>query len=182
MRWFLTFLILLSLISCAKPEVTRICFIGDSIVARWDLMASFPNHYTENLARSGAGISYLQEKKGCAKGKILVVLIGTNDCDSFYDDYAENYIDTIKQLDAELTYVISILPRSYPGDAYNINTTICGMNQQIRFLVEQNGWIYLNAYPLMINEEGICINYFSDGLHLSQHGYEVLNKLVRDAI
>ncbi len=180
MKYILHFFVLLVLISCEQINDSVLCFIGDSIVARWDLKESFPNYITENLGHSGAGINYLLECKSHASGKSIIVLIGTNDIDSFEDGYAERYTSYINSIGAKRTIVISILPRNYSDDDENVNSEILKINTQIKKYVEKYGWIYVDAYPHMMINNRICESLYTDGLHLSKHGYEILSNSVKD--
>lgn len=162
-------------------------FIGDSLIARWDLQESFSSFATTNLGQSGAGIDYIESHAGTMVGRNIVVIIGTNDSwkmsDQYRDEYAKQYINAIIALNANKIYLYSVLPRDFDGDPDLINDDIDAFNKIIMNAVSQYSNIkYLNVYNDFIGNDGmIKEEYYSDRLHLSIPGYETLtNKLMQE--
>lgn len=169
----------MAVMSCQKEGFNEVSFIGDSIVARWDIKKFFPSTVCENKGLSGSGLDYIQSNSGCMKGKTAVVLFGTNDIEQFSEAYTEAYIQAIRNLLASRTVVISILSRARKGDDENINGFIALFNDDVKRKCASNGWQYVDAYDVMQNGGNIVWKYFSDGLHLSEQGYEVLSDELR---
>jgi lysophospholipase L1-like esterase len=56
------------------------------------------------------------------------------------------------------------------------NRRIQAMNEQLEYLAESEGVLYLNLYPLFADEQGQLKTEFStDGLHLNRRGYALWN-------
>lgn len=156
-----------------------VAFIGDSEVAKWDLQCYFPYLETINSGKGGSGLQYIQEHSGCMQGKKVVVQFGTNDLRRFDNAYADKYIDAVAALDADETYVISMFPRCFKGDAAQVNDVILSMNLSIRQRAESQGWVYVDVFPLLKTDDDINWNYYTDGLHLNEDGYELISDELR---
>jgi len=159
------------LASCEKEEMHELCFIGDSNVERWDLQRYFPSFITRNYGKGGSGIDYVSGFSETLKDKSVVVLTGTNDIDKIGDEYMGKYIQTIENLNANKVLVVSILPRI---SADIKNERILELNDAIGALVKGKGWHYIDMTDRLMEGQDILWEYYSDGLHLSEHGYELL--------
>lgn len=168
-----------TLISCSKNEEKWIAFIGDSEIARWDLQTYFPTRLTENMGVSGSGLLYIKSLAGNMQGKDAVVLFGTNDLAWAYegniDEYVSQYITAVKKLAAQRTFVISIFPRCFKGDAEDINRKIESLNEKIKLSATTQDLIYINVFPLMLKDGTLNMQYSYDGLHLNDLGYELVS-------
>lgn len=169
---------ILCLTGCTKDMENKVCFVGDSEIARWDLQSYFPTLLTENKGVSGSGLKYIQEIAGCMQGKETVVLFGTNDLQWAYsgniDNYVDEYVAAVKALDADKTYLISIYPRCFAGDDNGINQKIELLNQKIKDAVTGSEIVYIDVYPLMLKDGNLNMQYSYDGLHLNPFGYELV--------
>lgn len=182
LRYIFTLIPLLGFQAC-DSDVTTYNFIGDSIVTRWDLQASFPVLVTRNFGLSGSGVKYLEDKHGRFDGAIVTVLSGTNDYRSVTssieaEKYALRYVDAIVGLGASRTYVLSILPRAFSDDNEHTLPTISMINQAISReirLRENPSIVYLDVYDDFLDKNGhFNMNLSYDGLHLNPEGYEIL--------
>lgn len=171
------------LFSCNTEDNRRLVFLGDSLVARWDLEVSFPSYVVENKGISGSGIDSFSKYKNQYIGTDIVVIIGTNDLGRISDDnieeYAQNYLEQIVSTGAESIYLFSILPRNFANDSTDINDKIERLNDLIKCGAENYGdIIYIDAYSCLKDNEGIAPQYSYDGLHMSPYGYEKLSQLL----
>lgn len=171
------------LMSCSTEDDIHLVFIGDSIIARWDLEESFPTYIVENKGVSGSGIETVANYAHKCNGKDIVVMVGTNDLYDFDDltiiDYAKIYLEQIVETNATTIYLYSILPRNFEGDSPSINQRIERLNSMIQRESEKYGnVVYIDAYSFFIADGDINPQYSYDGLHLSPYGYEVLSKLL----
>lgn len=178
----LLFCVFFLLMACNDSLEERIIsFIGDSEVAKWDLQRYFPTWRTENLGKGSTGLAYIKENAGCMRGKIAVVQFGTNDIGLFDKGYADEYVAAIAALGATQTFVISIFPRSSFSNNTQ-NEKIIAMNDAIHQRVDSMGWTYINVYPSLLDGDVIYWDYYTDGLHLSPHGYAVISEKVRNVL
>lgn len=173
---------------------SRYHFVGDSLVVRWSLTASFPMLITYNHGFSGSGLAYMQENAGIAEGGTAVVLSGTNDLyelntDKVIDTYAEAFIDAALNLGGERTYIISLLPRYFINESYELSIELT--NRAIRLnnalkdkilAADQQGKDtdkiieFVDVFPYLTGPSDQIINwqYYNDGLHLNKEGYSLV--------
>lgn len=176
------FAVLFLLSSCSDDvKDARLDFVGDSIVARWDLAEYFPSRLVYNYGKSGAGIEYLESLAGRFAGRNVVVMIGTNNNYLFVepdrDDYARRYVDAITALDAKRVYLYSVLPRDFTSDRDDVNDDIAEFNAVVKHIVESMpAIVYMDVYDDFLHDGKIDFQLYSDKLHLSPYGYEILTK------
>lgn len=162
-------------------EETTLTFVGDSIISRWDLQSYFSSLATTNLGRSGAGIDYIERMAGSMRGKNVVILIGTNNNNSFRNEttrkeFEQRYIAAINALEAKKIYLYDVLPREFHNDDAGVNDYIRMFNNDIaEYVSTRPDIVYMKLFDLFIADNNhINQQYYNDGLHLSPEGYEVL--------
>ena len=176
------FAVLFLLSSCSDDvKDARLDFVGDSIVARWDLAEYFPSRLVYNYGKSGAGIEYIESLAGRFAGRNVVVMIGTNNNYLFVEpdreDYARRYVDAITALDAKRVYLYSVLPRDFTSDRDDVNDDIAEFNAVVKHIVESMpAIVYMDVYDDFLHDGKIDFQLYSDKLHLSPYGYEILTK------
>ncbi|WP_289159485.1 GDSL-type esterase/lipase family protein [uncultured Muribaculum sp.] len=176
------FAVLFLLSSCSDDvKDARLDFVGDSIVARWDLAEYFPSRLVYNYGKSGAGIEYLESLAGRFADRNVVVMIGTNNNYLFVEtdreDYARRYVDAITALDAKRVYLYSVLPRDFTSDRDDVNDDIAEFNAVVKHIVESMpAIVYMDVYDDFLHDGKIDFQLYSDKLHLSPYGYEILTK------
>lgn len=168
---------------------TTLTFIGDSIIARWDLQNSFSSLITYNLGISGSGVIYIEEQAGKMAGRNVVVLTGTNDNKVFKDDelrhsYQQRYLDAITNMNADIIYLYEVLPRSFSSDDSVINEYIRKFNSEIaRQIAGNDKIVYLRVFDDFLDSDGdLNWQYFYDGLHPNAEGYEILANALFDKL
>lgn len=154
-------------------------FIGDSIIARWDIDEYFPTWQTYNYGVPGAGIDYIEGNADRFVGKQLVVVIGSNDINHMsperIEKYVERYMSAIKGLGASKMYLFSLHPRNFSSDLIDVNKDVADFNNRIRIRVSQETYIeYLDVYHDFLHEGEPNPKLYYDRLHLSPYGYEIL--------
>ena len=55
-------LLILSLGACSEEKEGELCFVGDSLVAGWDVKDAFPTWIVRNDGVSGGGYCYLESE------------------------------------------------------------------------------------------------------------------------
>lgn len=173
--------------ACDKEEKGDLTFIGDSLVARWDLDEYFPHYEHTNLGLGGSGIDYVAQTTAGHTYQNLIVLTGTNDSHCFtpeaIDGYVSKYIDIISSIDAETVYLYSVLPRQFTGDNPEINDKIRNFNMMVKNgIADIPHIVYLDAFDLFMRGSEINPALYSDRLHLSRDGYEILTSLLKSKL
>ncbi|MBR4118548.1 MAG: hypothetical protein IKK64_00535 [Bacteroidales bacterium] len=172
-------LFFLIICGCKNEDERWLSFIGDSEVARWDLQFYFPNLLTENKGKSASGIDYIKSMAYSMTGKDVVVLFGTNDIykltnEAKLNEYVAEYINAITSLNADNTYLISILPRNFNNEGKGINKKIEELNDRIKQEAIKQNITFVDVYSKLLKDESINMQYSYDGLHLNNYGYELL--------
>lgn len=164
-----------------------LCFVGDSLIARWDLNFFFPARLTRNDGVSGSGVQYLESLGGKYAGGRVVVLSGTNDLAlvPLGDEqaYAERFVEAVSNLGAERVIVISIPPRSknWCHNELDDNTRIKSMNACIaRQCGTRPNFTYVDVFDQLVSDGFLYGGYTHDGLHLSEPGYEIITKNLKN--
>lgn len=175
--------------SCSfyENEEKDLAFIGDSIVARWDVQEYFPSRLVENYGVSGSGIEYIESKRGFFSNQHVVVIIGTNDLKNLHTSeqenlYAQRYVNAIYNLGGYKIFLFSIFPRNFENDEVGMNEKIVRVNSQIKKLIESTPIVYLDVYDVFFKDASIDMQLSYDGLHLSPYGYEILSSKLKDLL
>jgi len=181
-------LIFISFSGCSsKFEENKYVFIGDSIVAGWDLEYNFPYLDVVNLGKNGATISDSDYISSCLdmKQTVVISLIGTNDIATYKGiTLSEDSLNEIVSLyrlhiinsSAINFIVISILPRS-GTNAVRMNVQIKKLNEKLKNMTKEiPNVVFLDVFNYFIGPDGFLdINYTVDGIHLNIYGYELLS-------
>ncbi len=173
-------------------EQGQIVFIGDSIFEFYDTDKFYPDHtvYNRGIAgdRSNHVLDRLDDNALVLNPSIILIHVGTNDIGAKlgYDIILANYkkiIDKIHAHDANTKILIdSIYPindqaRYFYGRIYGTreNYQILELNRQLKKLAENNDCIFIDNYVLLTDNDGkLARENTTDGLHLSQKGYELV--------
>lgn len=168
------------LAACSKELDNEIYFVGDSLIARWDLQKSFPTCETHNDGVSGTGIRYIESKKNTYHNCTIVALSGTNDVFSERSDlesYVFRYINALKTTGASSVYILSIPPRLYNEN--DINKYIVSLNRLLQEQCKRSGMTFVDVYDDLCREETLNSQYTLDGIHLNEYGYEIITKKIK---
>lgn len=186
---FFTFLTMgLVLCSCSRTDLSEMIFIGDSLVAKWDVADAFPGWITVNNGRSGCSVDYLDSFKNDMSGKDVTVIVGTNDSylfdDSHMREYAERYVGIICGLDASHVYLFSILPRGDVSYDDKRNMRIKKMNDLIKeSTAGMPAVTYIDVFDVFLCDGGLRADlYEPDLLHVNASGYCVLKQKLLDSL
>lgn len=163
---------------------TPLCFIGDSMVANWDVERYFPNRMVENKGKDGIGIADLDAISFTESMTNVVVLIGTNDLNTpmtneELNSYATQYITSVCQLKANRFVLVSILP-----------TANVLKNQRIEYInkricIDVSGLTaveFVDCYDNFLRDGKIKEELTRDGTHLNDYGYTLLTDLIKEEL
>lgn len=125
---------------------------------------------------------YTLEQKLSSKsyGKIYIMMglneIGWPDPEVFTEYYADLINQIRRACPGAVIYVQSILPvsaeRSVQGDDIS-NENIRKFNGYIQKMAERNGWVYLNVWEAIANDDGVLdADATPDGIHFGTHYME----------
>ena len=155
----------------------NIIFLGDSITAWNSELKNIEN--SENFGVPGFIsrdiVWQLQgDDEETISGNTVCLMIGVNDI--MMGISLEKIISNIKEIISmlEKRFEKIILISVLPIDNLNMNKEIKELNKNIKKI---ENIIFLDLYNIFLNEHGIIdYRFTTDGAHLSNYGYEILNK------
>jgi lysophospholipase L1-like esterase len=184
----------------AKPGERRVVFFGDSITDMWALDNSFPGRGYLNRGISGQTTPQMllrfREDVIALQPAVVLVLAGTNDIagntgpmtleeiESNYETMAElARLHGIQIVFASVTPVNNYAPRSLGLYLTRPKEKILALNSWLKKYCAENGWIFLDYYSSMLDEQGMMRKELSaDGLHPNAAGYAIMAPLAQAAV
>ena len=168
------------------PGETDVVFLGDSLTDGCDLSLYYPEYTTLNRG-IGADTTVGLEKRldvsvYAVKPKVVVMLIGANNCSTMFDNY-ENILISLKENLLESKIILVSLTSM--GGTWGKNNNLAAFNNvKIRALAEKYDFEFVDVYTPLLNFETneIYEEYTSDGGHLTHEGYLVLTGEIKTAI
>ena len=179
------------------PE--NILFLGDSITECYDLDKYYDGF---NVVNSGISSNKTYDILNNMKERVykynpskIFILIGTND---FLENKTnEEIINNIKKIINEISknrpeskiYLESIYPVNNTDDEkvnHSVvknrkNEDIKKINKQLKKFSEKKKIVYIDMYSLLEDKDGnLKINYTKEGLHMSDEGYDVITKKIKE--
>lgn len=165
----------------ADKEVD-VAFIGDSLTEYYDVENYYPDFIVVNRGIGGDKTFGLEDRLQVSAyditPKVIVMLIGTNNLYTMFDNY-ERIVKSIREtLPNTDLVIISLLPMG--GEYGKKNETIVRNNVEIERIANLHRCTYVDAYNLLLNPETneIRNTYTLDGVHLTDKGYVVLTSAI----
>ena len=179
-------LLLSALGACSGEPEGELYFVGDSLVAGWDVREAFPTYIVRNDGVSGARLEDILTWNLDYRDKDVVMLVGTNNLgeivnestrEQAIEDFVEEYRLTIETLAPRKVFVISILPRNFDSDAPDLNLCIEEVNFALSQMInELSNGVFVDMHDDFLYKDKLNMDYSLDGLHLNDLGYNILSK------
>lgn len=182
--------------SQAQPTAV---FIGNSITQHW--YAKRPDFFTANnyVGRGISGqttpqfLSRFRADVIALNPKIVVINGGVNDIAENTGDYDPDFTFGNIQSMAELAQangiaviLTSVLPASHipwRTEIANVPEKISALNADIKAYAARKGFEYLDYYTHMVDEQkAMTALYTSDGVHVTDDGYRIMEAMVKQRI
>ena len=179
----------------------NVIFLGDSITEGYNLDSFYQipsinsgvsGYCTDDIIKNLKDFVYIYNPTK------VILLIGTNDI-RFRDYGNEGIVNNIKTIIKSIKenrsyakiYVESIYPISnidnpkinhaMVGD--RTNSTIIEINEMIKDLCKEEKVEYIDLFKDLQDEEGnLNLDYTKDGLHMSEEGYELITKKIKETV
>ena len=162
--------------------------LGDSL-SQWypnDLLLG--NQLWLNQALSGdntRGILRRLDDMGQTRPSVIYLMAGINDLKQGVSrqEIIRNFSQIVTRLQQRHPQAQIVIQSVLPTQSVPIgNDRIAALNQQLASLAAQKGAVYLDVHRWMVDETGqMTPRLTTDGLHLSQSGYEVWQQVLRQA-
>lgn len=172
----------------------RVVFLGDSLTAQWDLVASFPGKPYVNAGVSGNTAEQMVvrfRRDVVAQGPTtVIVLAGINDIGGMTGYRSNEEIESALQSICDLAaanriavVIATLLPDRDPYLVSHPMARIQAVNELVRAFAARRHLTLVDSYPVMLGPDGLLdASVTTDGLHLNATGYARLIPLVKYAI
>lgn len=184
-----------------EEKSENVVFLGDSITEGYDLEKFYEvpsinsgvsGYCTDDIIKNLKDFVYIYNPTK------VILLIGTNDI-RFKDYGNKGIVNNIKIIIDEIRenrpyakiYVESIFPINNKDDekinhgmvADRKNSNIMEINEMIKDLCKEEKVDYIDLFKELQDEEGnLKLDYTRDGLHMSEEGYELITKKIKETV
>lgn len=169
-------------------------FLGDSLVANYDLFSFYQGYKLVNSGHGGDRtkdiLNQMYERVYRYNASDVIIELGTNDInDNQTPDYiANNIFQIVKQIKdynpESNIYIQSIYPSRESWGKTDNNQRREETNKLLKEYCKQNNITYIDVYESLREEDSRKIKeeYVVDGLHLNEKGYEVVTKVIKGVL
>jgi lysophospholipase L1-like esterase len=169
-----------------------ILFIGDSLVEYHDWQRRFPQHDIINLGVAGETVEGLLSRIGeiisnVSRPDLIFIMSGINNIAMDDDGFFVPYRKVLEQLSEAYSgtkiFIHSLLPTL---NDWISTEPIDRANNFLKHVAMETGVEFLDLHSFFLDESGKVIEEFllSDGVHLSEKGYDrwsrVLEKIITE--
>jgi lysophospholipase L1-like esterase len=167
-------------------EPLDLIFIGDSLMEYFDWAARLPFHRVANLGVSGETVSWLLERilrvtGAHPKADVVFIQSGINDVSMDETSIAGPYravVDALRAAYPDARIVVtSLLPTLLPWLKPEV---IDLLNSRLRSMASEAGQSvdFLDVHREFMAHGNLADLLMPDGIHVSEHGYEVWAEMV----
>lgn len=163
-----------------------VAFIGDSLTDWYDVASYYPEFSVANRGIAGDttyGVERrLQTSLFDIQPRVVVMMIGTNNLDTMFENYRDILRALRKNLPDAQIVILSVPPTGAPFYA-DRNAQIVKNNAKLKALVEGYGFTYVDVHTPLLDENGeLRAAYTVEGLHFTPEGYEVITATVKPVL
>lgn len=169
-----------------------IVFFGDSLIKRGEFDSLFPDKTICNLGLDGEPVIKMADRvdmiASVSPSKVFI-MGGINslkdyDAEQCIQDYEELLSAVSENVDAEV-FIVSVLPVSADRmeKVEGSVSALMDFNDQLRSLTLKYGYTYVDLFAELADEDGyIRPEYTTDGVHLTDEGYEVWGEVIGEYV
>ena len=167
----------------------RFLFMGDSLIEFFNWQERFPDREVFNYGISGETAEGLLARlpniiDRVRSPDLVMIMTGINNV--AMEDYGflftyEKIITRIRETYGQATISMTSL---LPVDLFFLGDAIPRINRRLKEIAENNNILYLDLYPLFIDENSRAITscFEADGVHLSAEGYEIWARALENTV
>lgn len=160
-----------------------VAFIGDSLTEYYDLNKYYPDYVAVNRGIGGDKTFGLEDRLKVSAydvaPKVVVMLIGTNNLYTMFDNYERIVKSIVETLPSSDLVILSLAPMGGEFGQKN-NAKIVENNIEIKRIANLYGCRYIDIHNLLLDPETneIYENYTVEGVHFTEEGYAVLTSAI----
>jgi lysophospholipase L1-like esterase len=164
-------------------------FIGDSLIEFFNWHRRFQNDQVYNFGSAGETAEGLFARlpsiiRRVQAPDLVMIMTGTNNI--AMEDYGflstyEKIITLLQENYARATIVMTSL---LPIELFFLGDAVPRVNSKLQDIASNRNIVYLDLYPLFLGKDSRPIGayYETDGVHLSEEGYEVWARTLEDIV
>ena len=164
----------------------RTLLIGDSLTAWNDWQDTVGQHLNHGVPGDTThGLLSRLERSLSAEPDRIILMIGTNDLLQHIplDFIKQHYEQILEKLKAvEQCYILSVVPVMDAPYTTTINENIIALNHWLKSQANNYGYTYIDLHSKMSSGMGINPEYTDDGVHLTEEGYSVWEKVLKETL
>ena len=167
----------------------RFLFMGDSLIEFFNWQERFPDREVFNYGIAGETAEGLLARLPNISDRVQspdLVMIMTGINNVAMEDYGflftyEKIITRLRETYGQATIIMTSL---LPVDLFFLGDAIPRINRRLKDIAQKNTILYLDLYPLFIDENSRAITscFEGDGVHLSSDGYEIWARALEKTI
>ncbi len=167
----------------------RSLFIGDSLIEFFNWQKRFPDREIVNYGIAGETAEGLLARLPGIIDRVhspdlVMIMTGINNI--AMEDYGflvtyEKIITSLREAYGQATIaMVSLLPI----DLFFLGDAVPRVNKRLQGIAQNNTILYLDLYPLFLDDNSRTITscFETDGVHLSNKGYEVWAKALENTV
>ena len=167
----------------------RFLFMGDSLIEFFNWQERFPDREVFNYGIAGETAEGLLARlpniiNRVQSPDLVMIMTGINNV--AMEDYGflftyEKIITRLRETYGQATISMTSL---LPVDLFFLGDAIPRINRRLKEIAENNNILYLDLYPLFIDENSRAITscFEADGVHLSADGYEIWARALENTV
>ena len=167
----------------------RFLFMGDSLIEFFNWQERFPDREVFNYGIAGETAEGLLARlpniiNRVQSPDLVMIMTGINNV--AMEDYGflftyEKIITRLREAYGQATINMTSL---LPVDLFFLGDAIPRINRRLKEIAENNNILYLDLYPLFIDENSQAITscFEADGVHLSADGYETWTRALENTV
>ena len=164
----------------------RTLLIGDSLTAWNDWQEVVGTHINHGVPGDTTdGLLLRLQRSLSAKPDRVIMMIGTNDLlmHTPPERVKQNYSQLLNELlEIEHLYILYVPPVENTPYTETVYETIMALNFWLREQQWKYGFVYVDLHGELSGGMGIKPEYTDDGVHLSDAGYKVWERVLKEAL
>ncbi len=167
----------------------RFLFMGDSLIEFFNWQKRFPDREVFNYGIAGETAEGLLARlpniiNRVKSPDLVMIMTGINNVAMEDYGFLFTYEKIITRLREAYGQAIICMTSLLPVDLFFLGDAIPRINRRLKEIAENNNILYLDLYPLFIDENSQAITscFEADGVHLSADGYETWARALENTV
>jgi lysophospholipase L1-like esterase len=164
-------------------------FIGDSLIEFFNWQNRFKGDQVYNFGSAGETAEGLYSRlpgiiRRVQTPDLVMIMTGTNNIAMEDYGFLITYKKIITMLQENYAQTTIVMASLLPIDLFFLGDAVPRVNGRLEDIAKEKNIVFLHLYPLFLGEDSrpITAYYETDGVHLSEEGYEVWARALEDHV